>query len=188
LEEFHEGVEMTQDVREEIAPDKRDLSSFHPVIVWICRTMTAIGAVILAIMMFLSVADICSRFFFNKPITGTYEIVSLMVVVVGCLGLGYCQLVKGNIMIDIVTKRLSPRGQAMMNIFSYLISISMCAIVTWQVSLRMWDYLFKQLGGKTVTLGIIFWPFMGLMALCFAWVTAIFCLDLYRSVREVIKR
>jgi TRAP-type C4-dicarboxylate transport system permease small subunit len=168
--------------------DKRELSGFHPVIVWICRTMTAIGAVILAIMMFLSVADICSRFFFHKPITGTYEVVSLMVVVVGCLGLGYCQLVKGNIMIDIVVRRFNPRGQAVMNIISYLISIGVCAIVTWQVSLRMWDYLHKQLGGETVTLGIIYWPFMLLMALCFAWVTVIFCMDLYRSFKEVFKR
>lgn len=183
---------MSQDISQEIAPeistDKRALTGFHPVIVWICRTMTAIGAVVLAIMMFLSVVDICSRYFFRKPITGTYEIVSLMVVVVGCLGLGYCQLVKGNIMIDVVTKRFSPRGQAVMNIISYLISIGVCAIVTWQISLRMWDYLFRQLGGKTVTLGIIYWPFMLLMALCFAWVTVIFCIDLYRSFREVIKR
>lgn len=179
---------MTQDVRQEIAPDKRELTGFHPVIVWICRTMTAIGAVILAIMMFLSVVDICGRFFFNKPVTCTYEIISLMVVLVGCLGLGYCQLVKGNISIDIVVKRLSPRGQAIMNIFSYLISIAVCGIVTWQVSLRMWDYLFRQLGGKTITLGIVFWPFMLLMALCFAWVTSIFCLDIYHSFKEVFKR
>jgi len=168
--------------------DKRELSGFPPAVVWICRTMTAIGALVLAIMMFLSVADICGRFFFKKPITGTYEIVSLMVILVGCLGLGYCQLVKGNIMIDIVTKRFSPRGQAIMNIISYLISIGVCALVTWQVSLRMWDYLHKTLGGRTINLGIVFWPFMLIMALCFAWVTVIFCLDLYHAFKEVIKR
>jgi TRAP-type C4-dicarboxylate transport system permease small subunit len=150
--------------------------------------MTAIGAMVLAIMMFLSVADICGRFFFNRPINGTWEVVSLMVVLVGVLGLGYCQLVKGNIMIDIFTKRLSPRGQAIMNVISYLISIGVCAIVCWQVSLRMHDYMFKQLGGKTITLGIILWPFMLLMAVCFAWVTAIFCIDLYHAFREVLKR
>ena len=134
---------MSQEIIQEIAPDKRELTGFHPVIRWICRFMTAIGAVVLAIMMFLSVADICGRYFFNKPIDGTYEIVSLMVVLVGCLGLGYCQLVKGNIMIDVVTKRLSPRGQAIMNIISYLISIAVCGIVCWQVSLRMHDYMLK---------------------------------------------
>ncbi len=179
---------MSQDVTLETSQDKRELTGYNRTIMWTCRAMTAIGAVVLAIMMFLSVADICGRFFFNKPIEGTYEIVSLMVVLVGCLGLGYCQLVKGNIMIDVVTKRLSPRWQAILNVISYLISIAVCATVVWQVSLRMWDYMHKQLGGETITLGIILWPFMLLMAVCFAWVTVIFCIDLYHAFREVLKR
>ena len=179
---------MSQEIIQEISPDKRALTGFHPAIVWTCRVMTGIGAVVLAIMMFLSVADICGRNFFNKPIDGTYEIVSLMVVLVGCLGLGYCQLVKGNIMIDIVTKRLPPRGQAILNVISYLISIAVCGLVVWQVSLRMHDYMLKQLGGKTLSLGIVLWPFMLLMVMCFTWVTVIFCIDLYHAFREVLKR
>jgi TRAP-type C4-dicarboxylate transport system permease small subunit len=180
--------EQRQIISQEVSTDKRELTGFHPVIVWICRFMTGVGSVVLAIMMFLSVADICGRFFFNKPIAGTYEIVSLMVVLVGVLGLGYCQLIKGNIMVDIVTKRFSPRGQAIMNTISYLISIGVCAIVTWQLSLRMWRYLHNPLGGRTIQLGILFWPFLLIMALCFAWVTVIFCIDLYHAFREVIKR
>lgn len=168
--------------------DKRELTGYNRTIVWICRSLTAIGAVTLAIMMFLSIADICGRFFFNKPVPGTYEMVALMVVLVGCLGLGYCQLVKGNIMIDIFTKRLSPRGQAGMNVISYLISIAICGLICWQGSLRMHEYLLKQFGGRTIVLGIIYWPFMLLFAVCFAWVTMIFCLDLYKSLREVFKR
>jgi len=179
---------MSQEIIQEISPDKRALTGFHPAIVWTCRVMTGIGAVVLAIMMFLSVADICGRNFFHKPIDGTYEIVSLMVVLVGCLGLGYCQLVKGNIMIDVVTKRLSPRWQAILNVISYLISIAVCGLVCWQISLRMHDYMLKQLGGKTITLGIVLWPFMFIMAVCFAWVTMIFCIDLYHAFREVLKR
>jgi len=165
--------------------DKRELAGYNRTLVWIARSMTAIGAVLLSVIMFLSIADIAGRNLFNKPIEGTYEIVSLMVVAVGVLGLGYCQLVKGNIMIDIITKRLSRRGQAVMNSISYLIAIGVSVIVAWQVLLRMWDYMHRQLGGETVTLGIPLWPFMGLMSLCFAWVTAIFCLDLFKALKEV---
>jgi TRAP-type C4-dicarboxylate transport system permease small subunit len=172
----------------ETTKDKRELTGYNRKITWICRTMTAIAAVMLAAMMFLSVADICGRFFFKKPIEGTYEMVSLTVVMVGCLGLGYCQLVKGNISIDIFTKRLNPRGQAIMNIISYLICIAVCIIICWQVSLRTHDYIYRQYGGETIVLGILLWPFIFLMALCFAWVTVIFCLDLYNSFVEVFKR
>ena len=182
------GDEQRQILSQEVSQDKRELTGYHPVIVWICRSMTAIGAIVLGVMMVISVVDICGRFFFSKPIEGTYELVSLMVVLVGCLGLGYCQLVKGNISIDIITKRLSPRGQAVLNIISYLIAIGVCGLVVWQTSMRMYDYLFKQLGGKTITLGIVLWPFMLLMTICFAWVTVIFCIDLFHSFKEVFKR
>jgi len=178
---------MGQEIQEIKKEDKRELAGYNRILVWIARSMTAIGAVVLAVMMFLSIADISGRNLFHKPVEGTYEIVSLMVIVVGVLGLGYCQLVKGNIMIDIFTKRLSPRGQSIMNTISYLIAIGVCVIVAWQVLLRMWDYMHRELGGKTVTLGIPLWPFMLLMAVCFAWVTAIFCIDLYNALREVFR-
>jgi TRAP-type transport system small permease protein len=179
---------MTQDVTlEPKKEDKRELAGYNRTLVWIARSMTAVGAVVLSFIMFLSIADISGRNFFKVAINGTYEIVSLMVVVVGVLGLGYTQLVKGNIMIDIIVKRLSKKGQAIMNSVSYLIAIGVCVIVGWQVLLRMWDYMHRELGGKTVTLGIPLWPFMALMALCFGWVTAIFCIDLYNALREVFR-
>jgi len=179
---------MTQDVTlEPKKEDKRELEGYDRRLVWIARSMTAIGAALLSVIMFLSIADITGRNLFNKPIEGTYEIVSLMVVAVGVLGLGYCQLVKGNINIDIFTKRLSKRWQAIMNSISYTIAIGVCIIIAWQVLLRAWDYAHRQLGGETVTLGIPFWPFMLLMSICFAWVTAIFCLDLYKALKEVFR-
>jgi len=186
LKPERQGGEMTQDVTLEAKKvDKRELKGYNPTLVWTARSMTAVGAVVLACIMFLSVADIVGRNVLLIGINGTYEIVSLMVVVVGVLGLGYTQLVKGNIMIDIIVKRLSPKGQAIMNSVSYTIAIGVCVIVAWQVLLRTWDYMHRQLGGETVTLGIPLWPFMALMVVCFLWVTAIFCLDLYKALREV---
>ena len=161
--------------------------TFNDVITRICWGMTAIGAVVLTVMMLMSIADICGRFIFNKPIEGTVELIGLLVVVIGCLGLGYCQLLKGNIAIDIVTNRFSPRGKAILNICSYLMSIGICVIVCWQVLLRTLDYLHKTIGGETIILGIRLWPFMLLMAVCFAWVTFIFILDLINAFGEVFK-
>jgi TRAP-type C4-dicarboxylate transport system permease small subunit len=161
--------------------------TFNDVIMKICWAMTAIGAVTLGIMMFFSIVDICGRYFFNKPIEGTVEVVGLLVVIVGCLGLGYCQLLKGNISIDIVVSRFTPRGRAILNICSYIMSVAICVIVTWQVWLRSSDYMHKIIGGETITLGIRLWPFMLLMAICFAWVTFIFILDLINTFREVFE-
>ena len=161
--------------------------TFNGTISWICWVLTAMGAVVLGVMMFYSVADIIGRYFFRKPIEGTVELIGLLVVVVGVLGLGYCQLLKGNIAIDIVTSRFTRRGRAILNICSYLMSIAVCVIITWQVFLRSNDYMNKTLGGETIILGIRLWPFMFLMGVCFTWVTFIFILDLINAFREVFK-
>ena len=53
-----------------------------------------IGMVSLAAMMFLIAADVVLRYFFNKPITGDYELVQFMLVIMISLGLAYCGLRK----------------------------------------------------------------------------------------------
>jgi TRAP-type C4-dicarboxylate transport system permease small subunit len=167
---------------------KRQLSQYNVVIRWICRVMIAMSAIILAVMMFVSVGDVVGRDFFTHPIKGSYELVGLAVVVIGSLGLGYCQVVRSNISIDIIPNRLGPRGKAVLNIFSYFMSISLCSIICWQTSLRVLDYMSKGHGGSTVTLHIILWPFMLLMDICFLWVGIVYVLDLINSFKELFKR
>jgi TRAP-type C4-dicarboxylate transport system permease small subunit len=172
----------------EMEQPNQPVPQHNKIVRWICWAMTAIAAIVLAIMMFLSVADVILTQAFLRPIEGTFEIVGLLVIVVGCLGLGYTQRTKGNISIDIVPNRFSSRGKAILNIFSYSMSIVLCAIIVWQLSLRTYDYMFKTLGGKTITLQIMLWPFMLLMDICFAWVAVIYILDLINTFKEVFKR
>ena len=158
------------------------------IVKWICNVMIAIAAVALAIMLFLSVADVIGRSFFLHPIEGTSELVGMLLVITASLGLGYCQLVKGNINIDIFTNRFSRRGQSILNIFSYLMSVAVSVIITWRGLVMMNQYRTETLGSTSATLGIILWPFMLIMSLGFAWVAVIFLIDLYHSFVEVFKR
>lgn len=170
-----------------MAQQNQPAGQYNKIIRWICWVLIAVSCVVLAIMMFLSVADVIATQFLH-PIQGTFEIVGLLVIVVGCLGLGYAQLTKSNISIDIIPNRFSSTGKAILNIFSYSMSIVLCAIIVWQMAFRTYDYIFKTLGGKTVTLHILLWPFMFLMTICFAWVMVIYIIDLINSFKEVFKR
>jgi TRAP-type C4-dicarboxylate transport system permease small subunit len=163
-------------------------SRFIKVVQWICKVLIGISSVMLGVMLLISVADIIGRVFFTHPIQGTFELVGLLMIVIGCLGMGYCQLVKGNVAIDILLNRLGRRGQAVLNVLSFLMSIAVSVIISWQLSLRMYDYLTIGLKGLTITLHLPLWPFMLTMTISFAWVTVIFFIDLYNSFREVLKR
>ena len=45
------------------------------------RVCHGIGSVILAFMMFITAADVCLRYFFNRPIMGAYELTEITLVV-----------------------------------------------------------------------------------------------------------
>lgn len=152
------------------------------------RVMAGLAAVVLAIMMVLSVADVCGRNFFLKPITGTFELIGIMLVIAGCLGLGFCQLNQGNIRITVITDRLPPRGQAIVYLISYIFGAVVTGMICWQSGLRAWDYIFKTLGGRTVTLHLPFWPFMFILAIGFGWLCVILLIDIYITAKEVFRR
>ena len=154
----------------------------------ISGVMIAISSVALAIMTCVTVADVVGRYFFLNPLTGAEEGTGLLMVMASSLGLGWCQLVKGNIQIDILPKRLSRRGRAILEIFSYLISVGVCALISWQGALMTYDYMFTTLGSVTGILRIKYWPFMLIMVLGFFWVLIVFILDLIRSFKEAVGR
>ena len=89
----------------------RQDSGFIKVVKWICLVLIGISSVTLAIMLFVSVADVVARGVFLHPIQGTFELVGLLMVVIGCLGMGYCQFIKGNVAIDILLNRLNKEGK-----------------------------------------------------------------------------
>lgn len=153
----------------------------------ISRVMAVIAAAVLAIMMINTVADVCGRYFFTKPIEGTFELVGIMLVIAGSLGLGYCQLNQGNIRITVLSDLFRPRIQAVIFLVAYIIAAITTGMICWQSALRAWGYIFKTLGGTSVTLGLPFWPFMMLLAIGFGWVCIIFLIDIYITAKEVFK-
>jgi TRAP-type C4-dicarboxylate transport system permease small subunit len=154
----------------------------------ISRGMVVISCVMLAVILFLSVADVAGRELFLRPIDGTWEIVSMAFVICGACAIGYTQLVKGHIQINIISDRLSPRGRHILFFFSYIACITASTLVGWQGWLRMAVYFGKTIGGETNTLGLPYWPFMLIFSLGFFWLSIVLLIDIYDSFVGAIKR
>jgi TRAP-type C4-dicarboxylate transport system permease small subunit len=163
-------------------------SLFRSVITWISKVMVFVSALMLAVMMFLSTADVCGRYLFLRPIDGTWEIVSMAFVVCGAFAVGFTQLVKGHIQINIISDRLNPRGRNILFLFSYLVCLAGSVLIAWQGWLRMVDYFHKTVGGETVTLGFPLWPFMLAFTIGFFWLAIILLIDIYDCFVGVLKR
>jgi TRAP-type C4-dicarboxylate transport system permease small subunit len=154
----------------------------------ISGVMAAIGAATLGVMMLLSVADVIGRKFFLHPIQGTAELVGILLVIAASTGLGYCALIKGHVRISIIWDLLSRRGKAADDILAYVLSLAASIIITWQASIRMYTYIFKQLGGRTAIMALPIWPFMAVMVIGFAWLTVVLIFHLIASIKEVMRR
>lgn len=150
--------------------------------------MAVIAAAVLGVMMILTVADVAGRNLYLKPIEGTYELVGIMLVIAGVLGLGYCQLNVGNIRITVLSDLLPRRGQAIIFLIAYVIAAICCGMICWKGGVRAWEYIFKDLGGIIVTLKVPLWPFMMLLAIGFGWACLIFLIDIYLTAKEVFRR
>ncbi|RLC72698.1 MAG: TRAP transporter small permease [Chloroflexi bacterium] len=138
----------------------------------LCAAVHKAGLVSLFAMMVLTVGDVVGRYFFTKPILGTFELTEFMLAVLVFCSLGYTQVRKGHISIDVVVSRLPSRAQAIIDTLTYLGSLGLFSLVTWQSiinAIRLWR-------GHNVSgiLGVPIYPFLIVVAVG----SFLFCLAL----------
>lgn len=96
------------------------------------RWISSLGAVFLIPLMLVTAADVVWRNLFNRPIMGVVESSGYLLAVFILLGLGYTEQVKAHVRVAIMTSRLSPRAQLILNIMTTLISLFIFSILAWQ--------------------------------------------------------
>jgi TRAP-type transport system small permease protein len=148
----------------------------------IAKAAAIIAEIALAAMMLLTVADVFGRYFLNKPIIGSYEIVGLLLICAGTWGWAYCQLEKRHISISFVTERFSLRARSVLSCLAYFIGFVGFSIICWRVFLLAEKYISLAKGGTTMTLGIPFYPFLFVLSIGAGLMALILMVDFIRSI------
>lgn len=91
-----------------------------------------IGMGILLVMMFLGSADVLGRYFFNKPISGTFEIFEILLPGIVLLALADTQLAGGHITVGLLYTRLTPRTRVRIDFVTRLVLLVLFGLITWQ--------------------------------------------------------
>ena len=120
------------------------------------RLLLLVGGIALAGMVFLTCANIFLRAIWT-PVKGTYELMGFLGAIVTAFALGYTQMKRGHIGIDLVVNQFSPRTRKMLNGINYLICMIFFALAGWQIA--KWATILWKTGEVTETLRIIFYPF-----------------------------
>jgi TRAP-type C4-dicarboxylate transport system permease small subunit len=145
--------------------------------VWISGTA-------LILMMLLGFGNVVSRLAW-RPIRGTFEIIGFLGAVTIALALGTTQVHKNHVAVDIVTSHYNPRWRRLTAIISYLITAPFFLVVAWQI--WIWGLNVMETGETSETLGIIYYPFIFIVAAGFAFLAGILLLDLVKAVRPADK-
>jgi TRAP-type C4-dicarboxylate transport system permease small subunit len=150
------------------------------------RIINYVAAGVLALMMFITAADVLLRYIFNRPISGTWELTSYMMAVLVSFGLSYCALVKGLISVEVLTSRFSPRAQAVLNCITYFLSTCFFSLVTWQSILYI--KLIFQSNLVSAVLRIPAFPFIAALALGSLVFTMVLLADFLEYLSQVVNR
>lgn len=150
------------------------------------RFLDRLGRVILGLMVLLITTDVVLRYFFNRPIKGSYELVEFMLVVLVYLGLAYTQTNKGHVSVSLFTNKLSPGALSVVHSATHLLSLGIFVLITWRGIIQA-----QALRANGTTSDLLFiptYPFMWVVVFGSALLCVIFLTDFLDALGNAIQR
>ena len=135
----------------------------------------------LIVMMLVTVGEMVLRMF-GRPMAGTIEVVAWLAAVTTALALGYTQMHKGHVSIDLFVNRFGPKLRAVLKMLVYLASTVLFSLVTWHVFLHAG--VLKATGSLSETMKVIVYPWVYITSLGCGGLTLVLLVDFIKSCRQ----
>ena len=113
------------------------------------------GGAILFALTLLTVISVAGRALLSAPIPGDFELIEIGMAVAIFSFLPYCQIVRGNVIVDLFTARAGPRIRALLDAAGNLIYTAIAALLTWRVALGGLEV--RSYGETTMVLRVPVW-------------------------------
>jgi len=144
------------------------------------KSLYVIAGVVLACMIILTLFDVVLRNF-GHPITGSMEFIQYGGAIVFGFSIPYGTMLGAQVIVDIITEKLSPRRKRMINILTRCIGIIIFLFVAYNFFLYGIDV--QKTGERTASFKIPYYPFA--FALSFSFLLqsfTIYC-DLLKAIK-----
>jgi TRAP-type C4-dicarboxylate transport system permease small subunit len=115
----------------------------------VCKAFALVSVVFLFFMMIFIAIDVVGRYILNRPIPGSIDFVTVMMVLLVFPAFGYLTSQDGHVRTDILFDRLSKRWQGIFDIVNSLFSIFFIICITWQLGARAWSIIKNPPGIST---------------------------------------
>ena len=131
---------------------------FGKVVRWMNQALLAVGASTLAVMMFLTAADVAGRYLLNRPISGALEGVEFLMAVLIPFSIAYCAYQRAHVAVELIMGRFSRRVQRAVDRLMTLLTILFLGVLCWQNLLYIHEIRVSRM--TSAVLRIPAWPFV----------------------------
>lgn len=135
-----------------------------------------VGVSAMLLMVLLVVADVLSRWLFNKPFGGSYELVELGMVLAVAFSLSYTQTRRGHVNVTMLVERFPKKIQSRLTRIASFMSLCMYLLIFWQALLK--GRTETAVGTTSAVLFIPIYPFVYVAALGFLLLCLVFLVQL----------
>ena len=108
------------------------ITRLNTVGVWI--TALSIGG-----MGIITIVDVAKRYLQGSSLPGTVEALQLLMVVAAMMAMGYCQIRKGHVRVDILLTHLSVKWRLILESLAWLLFLIFSIILVWRTFEYGWD-------------------------------------------------
>ncbi|MCZ7661458.1 MAG: TRAP transporter small permease [Thermoleophilia bacterium] len=151
----------------------------------VSRAMAVVAGLALVTMMGVTVLDVILRLFF-RPLTGTFEIVSWLAALTTAFALGYTQIHRQHVAIDLLVNKLGSRACAYITAAVNVVSMALFLAVAYQIF--KYAGSLRASGSLSETMKVVYYPWVYLVAAgCLGLVLALLT-EFLHSLRECFPR
>ncbi|NLY38074.1 MAG: TRAP transporter small permease [Firmicutes bacterium] len=155
-------------------------------IYWVSEKTAILGTIVLIILMAMIVIDVFSRNIFNYTIVGAVELTEMMMPCIGFLGIAWCALQGGHVVVDILISALPVKTQRVFDGMNYVLGAAVTFLIGWY-TLQQSIYA-KQIRVVTESLDIPKYPFMLVTAIGFFLMTLASLTLLINSMKRTVEK
>ncbi len=157
----------------------------HPVgrVLFMCSYLSALaGGFLMVAIAAMVVVSVTGRWVISKPIFGDFEMVAMGTAIAVTLFLPYCQMKRGNVIVDLFMSWAPRRVQSFLDVLGNLFLAAISGLLTWRMYLGGFDA--HTYGETTYILALPLWWAFPFMVFAFALLT-LNCL--YLAVQDLVR-
>lgn len=149
----------------------------------ISRVLALFGGLLLFVIAVLTTVSVAGRATALGPIPGDFELVAIGTGVAVFAMLPYCQMTRGNVLVDFFMSKAPVRAQAFCDVLGNTAYLLIAMLITWRMVYGAIDmYQYNEL---SMTINFPRWTTFPISIACLCLLCAVIAYSIWRSITEV---